>query len=95
LGSQFAVPEKESAICRAAVGGLDNVSLYNVDDFETIAKQGVEARQQELAACYRIIEEHVAVLIERLHAKNERPHQTWLPQPFSIVSGLILQAAEK
>ena len=77
------------------MGGLDNVSLYNVDDLETIAKQGVETRQEELAACYRIIEAHVTVLIERLHAKNGRPHKIWLPQPFSTVSGLLLQTAEK
>jgi glutamyl-tRNA reductase len=74
-----------------AVSSLDNVSLYNIDDFETIAQQGVEARQQELAACYQIIEAHVAVLIERLHTENEWRHQTWLPQPFPTVSELLLQ----
>jgi len=65
-----------------AVRSLDNVSLYNIDDLETIAQQGVEARQQELVACYQIIEAHVAVLIERPYAENEWRHQTWLPQPF-------------
>jgi glutamyl-tRNA reductase len=73
------------------VRSLDNVSLYNIDDLETIAQQGVEARQRELAACYQIMEAHVAVLIERLHAENEWRHQTWLPQPFSTVSELLLQ----
>jgi len=74
-----------------AVRSLDNVSLYNIDDLETIAQQGIEARQQELAACYQIIEAHVAVLLERLHAENQRRHQTWLPRPFSTVSELLLQ----
>jgi glutamyl-tRNA reductase len=74
-----------------AVRSLDNVSLYNIDDLDTIAQQGVEARQQELAACYQIIETHVAMLIERLHAENGWRHQTWLPQPFSTESELLLQ----
>jgi len=76
-----------------AARSLDNVSLYNIDDLETIAQHGVEARQQELAACYQIIEAHVAVLIERLHAENEWRHQSWLPQPFSTVSELLLQTS--
>ena len=76
-----------------AARSLDNVSLYNIDDLKTIAQQGVEARQQESAACYQIIEAHVAVLIERLHAENEWRHQTWLPQPFSTASELLLQTS--
>jgi glutamyl-tRNA reductase len=75
-----------------AVRRLDNVSLYNIDDLETIAQQGVEARQQELAACYQIIEAHVAAVTEKLDAENERHHQSWLPQEFSTASPLLLQA---
>jgi glutamyl-tRNA reductase len=76
-----------------AVRSLNNVSLYNIDDLETIAQQGVEAREQELAACYQIIEAYVALLIERLDAENTRRHQTWLPQPFSTVPELLLQTS--
>jgi glutamyl-tRNA reductase len=76
-----------------AVRRLDNISLYNIDDLETIAHQGVQARQQELAACYQIFEAHVAVLIERFHADNERGHQAWLPHVSSTVSGLLLQTS--
>jgi glutamyl-tRNA reductase len=75
-----------------AVRRLDNVSLYNIDDLETIAQQGVEARQQELAACYQIIEAHVAAVTEKLDVENERHHQSWLPHQFSTASPLLLQA---
>lgn len=53
-----------------AVRKLENISLYDIDDLETIAREGVAARQQELAACYQIIEAHVAALVEKLHAEN-------------------------
>jgi glutamyl-tRNA reductase len=76
-----------------SVGGLDNVCLYNIDDLETIARQGVEARQQELAACYQIIEAHVAALSEKLDAENVRRHRSCLPHEFSTASALLLQAA--
>jgi glutamyl-tRNA reductase len=49
-----------------AAGRLENVSLYNIDELKAIARQGVQARQRELAACHRIIDAHVATLIERL-----------------------------
>ena len=75
-----------------AVGGLDNVSLYNIDDLETIAQQGVHTRKRALAACSEIIEAHVATLTEKLDAENERPHQSWLPHEFSTASALLLQA---
>jgi glutamyl-tRNA reductase len=54
-----------------AVGELDNVSLYNIDELKAIARQGVHARQRELAACHRIIDAHVTTLIERLDPKDE------------------------
>ena len=75
-----------------AVGGLDNVSLYNIDDLETIAQQGVHTRKRALAACSEIIEAHVSPLTEKLDAENERPHQSWLPHEFSTASALLLQA---
>jgi glutamyl-tRNA reductase len=54
-----------------AVGELDNVSLYNIDELKAIARQGVQARQRELAACHRIIDAHITTLIERLDPKDE------------------------
>src|SRR6266581_9230161 len=55
-----------------AVGGLENVALHNIDDLESLAREGVRARERELTACHQIIEEHVAVLIEKLNAEDER-----------------------
>src|SRR5258707_4618880 len=55
-----------------AVGGLDNVSLHNIDDLEKIAQQGVHTRKRALAACFEIIEGHVAALTEKLDVENER-----------------------
>ena len=56
----------------AAVGGLENVSLYNIDALEAMARQGVRNREQELAACHRIIETHVTALVEKLNLEAER-----------------------
>ncbi len=75
-----------------AVGGLEHVALYNIDDLEGLARRGVQARERELAACHQIIEAHVAPLTEKLDAENERPHRSWLPHEFSTASALLLQA---
>jgi glutamyl-tRNA reductase len=81
-----------------AVGGLDNVSLYSIDDLEALACQGIQARQGELAACQEIIEEHVAELIEKLNAENERlltadRTNRLLPNDAATASNILLPAA--
>jgi glutamyl-tRNA reductase len=58
----------------AAIAGLDNVSLYNIDDLEALAREGMRDRAAEVAACYEIIDAHVAVLIEKLNAGTEPVH---------------------
>jgi glutamyl-tRNA reductase len=58
----------------AAIADLDNVSLYNIDDLEALARQGMRDRAAEVAACYEIIDAHVAVLIEKLNAGTEPVH---------------------
>jgi len=77
----------------ATVGDLDGVSLYNIDDLEALAREGVQNRERELAACHQIIEAHIRTLIERFHAENEQRHETSLPHEFSTASGLLLQAS--
>jgi glutamyl-tRNA reductase len=77
----------------AAVGDLDGVSLYNIDDLEALAREGVQNRERELAACHQIIEAHIRTLIERFHAENEQRHKTSFPHEFSTASGLLLQAS--
>jgi glutamyl-tRNA reductase len=55
-----------------AAGQLENISLFNIDDLEGLAQGGVQARERELAACHQIIESHVAALIEKFHAEDDR-----------------------
>ncbi len=52
-----------------AVGGLDNVYLYNVDDLQGIANDCLNLRKEEVARCEQIIAEKVAALL----AANRHP----------------------
>ena len=77
---------------------LENVTLYNIDDLEALARQGAQARERELATCHQIIEEHVAALIEKLNAEDERlsaeqRKNRWMPDPFATPSNLLPTAA--
>src|SRR6266403_186634 len=79
----------------SAVVSLEHVALYNIDDLEAVARRGVQARERELAACHQIIEEHVAALIEKLHAEDERlsaeeRKNRWVPDPLATPSNLLL-----
>src|SRR5437868_2557592 len=56
-----------------AASQLENVTLYNIDDLEALARQGAQARERELATCHQIIEAHVAALIKKLAEENRRP----------------------
>jgi len=56
----------------SAVASLDNVSLYNIDGLEALAREGLRNRERELGACHQIIEAHVTALIEKLRAESER-----------------------
>ena len=79
------------------VGGLENVSLYNIDDLEAAARDAVRNRKGELAACHRIIDTHVAALIEKLDTGNGRRYETdetQLPCDLAnTTAGLLLQAS--
>jgi glutamyl-tRNA reductase len=81
-----------------AVGGLENVALYNIDDLESLAREGVQARERELTACYQIIEAHVVALIEKLHAEANRlsaeeRNNRWVPDSLATPSNLLPTAA--
>jgi glutamyl-tRNA reductase len=81
-----------------AVGGLENVALYNIDDLESMAREGVQARERELTACHQIIEAHVAALIEKLHAEDDRlsaeeRNHRGVSDPFATSSNLLPTAA--
>jgi glutamyl-tRNA reductase len=81
-----------------AAGQLENISLYNIDDLEGLAQRGVQARERELAACHQIIEAHVAALIEKLHAEDDRlsaeeRNHRGVSDPFATSSNLLPTAA--
>jgi len=81
-----------------AVRGLDHVALYNIDDLEAVARRGVQARERELAACHRIIEAHVASLIEKLNAEDKRlsieqRKDRWMPDYFATSPNFLPTAA--
>ena len=50
----------------ADVQELPNVFLYNVDHLESIIRENVRTREQELVACQQIIAERAAALLPRL-----------------------------
>jgi len=52
---------------------IDNVYLYNIDDLESIVRQNVRHREQELALCRAIIDKHTAALLPKLHREGEAP----------------------
>jgi glutamyl-tRNA reductase len=58
----------------AAVADVDGVSLYNIDDLEGMAREGIRNREREVAACYEIIDAYVAEVIKKLNAGIERVH---------------------
>ena len=60
----------------SAVGALENISLYNIDDLEALARQGAQARERELATCHQIIEVHVAAVVQKLDEENERQYES-------------------
>jgi len=66
-----------------AVTGLDNVSLFNIDDLQALARRGVQAREQELTACHQIIDAHVAALTEKLLAEEAQSAARSAPRQLS------------
>jgi glutamyl-tRNA reductase len=50
----------------AAVQELDQVYLYDIDDLETLVRENVRVREQELERCRAIVEKRTAAFLERL-----------------------------
>jgi glutamyl-tRNA reductase len=77
---------------------LENVTLYDIDDLEALARRGVQARERELTACHQIIEAQVVALMEKLNAQDERlsteeRNNPWVPDPLATPSNLLPTAA--
>src|SRR6266516_2789100 len=78
----------------AAVGDLDGVSLYNIDNLEALARAGLRNRERELATCHRIIDAHVQALVEKLDSENERIYYLDRVHPSSLASHHIAEQEE-
>ena len=75
----------------ADVQRLDNVYLYNIDDLETIVRENVRSREQELAVCRQIIDTRAAALMEKLNLEKERLYDVGLQsQPGWVSHGAAI-----
>jgi glutamyl-tRNA reductase len=77
----------------AGVRDLEGVSLYDIDDLEALARDGVRSRERELDACNQIIEAHAVALADKLQAEDLRHSHSWRPSEVSTASAAALQAA--
>ena len=55
------------------VGNINGVTLYNIDDLESVVEKNLQARQREALLAKKIIAEDVAALMERFKYLNFRP----------------------
>src|SRR6266480_3937327 len=78
----------------AAVGDLDGVSLYNIDNLEALARAGLRNRERELATCHRIIDAHVQASVEKLDSESERIHSLDGVHASSLASHHIAEQEE-
>jgi len=69
------------------VQDLENVYLYNVDHLETIVRENMKMREQELSRCHEIIARHATELMVRFAPSQPRapaqaglPENGWLPE---------------
>ncbi len=59
-----------------AVNDLEGAYLYDIDSLQTIARQGMEARRDEIAHCQEHIDAHVGAFEEWMQAAPYPPHLT-------------------
>jgi glutamyl-tRNA reductase len=50
---------------------VENVFLYNMDHLEQLMRENVRLREQEVARCREIIEEHTVALMAKLNGASE------------------------
>ena len=78
---------------------LDNVYLYNIDDFEAIVRQNVGSREKEMAKCEHIVRSQAASLLAKLEVANSGFNEVvlesggdWLPKDVAKIAGNALLA---
>jgi glutamyl-tRNA reductase len=71
----------------ADVQHLENVFLYNIDHLERLMNENVRQREQALAQCHEIIEEHISGLMEKLQAVPGNPAAAGLAPQVSWAFG--------
>jgi glutamyl-tRNA reductase len=71
-----------------AVGHLDSVSIYDMDDLGALARRGVQGRERELTACHQIIEARVAALTEKFH--TEEAQSPWRSAPPQLSTTVLI-----
>jgi glutamyl-tRNA reductase len=68
-----------------AVGDLDQVFLYNIDDLQTIVKENLARRSAELARAEAIVEEEVAKFAAWMQSREIIPTVVALRQRFEAI----------
>ena len=58
----------------ADVQRLENVYLYNVDHLETIVRENLKSREQELGRCTEIIAERAMEFLAKVKPARERAY---------------------
>lgn len=69
---------------------LENVFLYNVDHLETLVKENVRLREQELTRCQTIIRDHSLDLLARFERPASSPAAVPAEQPAWAASSSAL-----
>jgi len=77
-----------------AVGGLDQVFLYNIDDLRTIVQENLARRGAELARAEAIVDEEVAKYTAWMQSREIVPTVVALRQRFEAIRQAELQRLE-
>jgi glutamyl-tRNA reductase len=77
-----------------AVGDLDQVFLYNIDDLQTIVKENLARRTAELARAETIVDEEVAKFVAWMQSREIVPTVVALRQRFEAIRQSELRRLE-
>ena len=59
---------------------INGVTLYNIDDLESAVEENIKFRQEEAKSARKILNEHVAAIMERFKYLKFRPRMADLSQ---------------